>query len=134
MALNALQLQSLATSEAGNAFATYEMQRTKGAALKFLQNLIVTLPAIPVGGATPLALGTITGELEASQGTVTDTSSQLYGQIGSIISLVSASQATSTGTETVDQAILVGVANNVVAGIQNALAFAQGEAAGQAGA
>ena len=135
MALNILQLQSVATSEAGNALATYELGRTKGAALKFLTNLAAALPKIPLGQVSAENLGILSGELKASQSSISDSTSQLYSQVGSVIALVSQSQAVAQGgVETVDQGILVQIANNVASGILNAEAFAKGESEGLSGA
>jgi hypothetical protein len=130
MSLDPLVLQAEATAEAGNAVATWLLSKNGPSAVAGLTNLAQILPQIPLGKVTPFQLGATSAELSAinAQATAQSASQQLISQIGSLVSLVSSSQASSTGGPvTATQALLVGAAQNVALGIQNALGFFAGQ-------
>ena len=112
MSLDPLVLQAQATAEAGNAVATW---------------LLAKEGASAVTGLTKL--GVISAEIQGinSKATTGGGSADLLNQIGSLISLVSTSEAAASGgAVTATQALLVGVALNVQLGINNALGFFAG--------
>jgi hypothetical protein len=129
MSLDPLVLQAQATAEAGNAVATWLLAKEGASAVTGLTNLAAALPKIPVGGLTPFQLGVISEEIQGinSKATTGGGSADLLNQIGSLISLVSTSEAAASGgAVTATQALLVGVALNVQLGINNALGFFAG--------
>ncbi len=143
MSFNLLQLQSLATAELGNAIGTYVLAKVGAPAVPGLTSLAADLPQIPLGKLTPVQLGTLSaqlskiqGQMQASQaagesvGTPPVNLSQTLSQLGSLISLVSSSEATATGgLETADQAIAVQYLANVSQGLANALGLYAGQQA-----
>lgn len=140
--LNALQLQSLATAELGNAVATYVLSKSGVSAVKALQDLATNLPLIPLGKVSPTELGTLTAELSkthsaisgsaAAGETVAGVSSlqETASQLGSLISLVSQAEPTASGgLETPDQALAVQYLWNFSSGVLNGVQFWQGQQA-----
>ena len=120
------QQVALAGAEAGNAFATYELNKSGTAVIKGLTDIATNLPLIPYGKVSANELGVINAELSQVQGTQTS-SSQLYSQVGSLISLVSQASATAGGNPTAEQGVLAAQAQDVANGITNAIAFYQGQ-------
>jgi hypothetical protein len=129
MSIDPLVLQAEATAEAGNALATFLLGKDGPSAIAGLTNLAAILPKIPIGGVSPFQLGAVSAQLNAinAKATAANASQQLISQIGSVIALVSNSEAAASGGNiTVQQALLVAAAQNVSNGISNALGFYAG--------
>lgn len=120
------QTQALATAEIGNSFATYVLNQEGVSAVKYLQDIAANLPQIPYGKVSPTELGVINAEFQKVQNAQPSTS-QLYSQVGSAISLVSQSAATAGGNPTAEQGVLSANLGDLSAGITNAIAFWQGQ-------
>lgn len=123
---------AMANAEAGNAYATYVLGKQGTPALKGLQDLANALPNIPLGKVSPNQLGVINAELQQTQSAITgsatsSSTSQLYAQVGSLISLVSQSAAAAGGNATAEAGVLVAQALDVQNGINNAIQFWQGQ-------
>lgn len=115
---------ALANAEAGNAFATYELNRDP-ATLQGLQDMAKALPDIPLGKVSAYQLGVIQGELNKAK---IGTSGQLASQIGSMIALVSqAGLVSNGGVPTAEAGIISADCADAAAGINNAIAYWQGQ-------
>lgn len=119
------QNAAIATAEAGNAYATYELGKSV-ANLKGLQDLAAALPLMPLGKVSAEQLGVINAELTAALNT-TAGGTQINNQIGSLIALVSQSEYSAGGPETAEQGVLVAQATDVAGGILNGIQFWQGQ-------
>lgn len=124
------QRVALASAEVGNAVATYVLGQHGATAVKGLQDLATALPQIPLGKVSPTQLGVINAELsqiQASAAEAGSAQSQLFSQVGSLISLVSQSTAVS-GNPTAETGLILAECIDVQNGIENAIQFWQGQA------
>lgn len=120
--------QAIATANylAGNAYATYELGRNPGA-VDALEHLASVLPSIPLGKVSPTELGQLNAQLAASQSS-TPKNSQLYNQIGSLISALSqANAAANGGNPTINTALLLAAVTDAANGIQHGVDFWKGQ-------
>lgn len=121
------QYVALANAEAGNAYATYELNKGGAKAVVALSHLSGVLPNIPLGKVSPTELGAISAELKVAQASfVNDDSTR--NQIGSLIALISQNAGTITGGNvTAQQALIMAQFQNVANGISAGIAFWEGQ-------
>lgn len=126
------QQLALANAAAGNAVATYLLARNGASAVQPLHDLQTQLPLIVQGKVTPEQLGALNAELSGIKAGVPAGNQRLLDQIGSLVALVSQSASAATnGALTPQQAMLLGYAQNVSVGIDNAVRYWQGGHPGQ---
>lgn len=115
------QKVALAGAEAGNAYATFELQKSGAAAVKALTDLAVELPNIPLGKVSAFQIGALQAELQVAKANLA-TNPTAENQIISLASLVANNQGTLTsGIVTGEQALVFGAFQNVATGIANAV-------------
>lgn len=121
------QTIALANASAGNAYATYELNKGGTKAVVALTHLSLILPDVPLGKVSASELGALGAELKLAQASfVNDDATR--NQLGSFLALISQNAGMITGGNiTAKQALVMAHFQNVSNGITNAIAFWQGQ-------
>ena len=127
------QVGVTAEQAAGQGYAEFELGASTSAAdaasrIAALTRLETDLPNIPLGKVSNLELGALNAQLQAAKegiNTNDPTKQQILGQIASLINLV-AINASSTGGENANQALVSAGCTNAATGIGLGISYVEG--------